>query len=107
MTPQGYSSSTLGEIFNPARDCPHIVEQIPEAEDGFYWIRLPNGKKHKINFALTLWEVNFALTLWEPHTFSSEAISSLTCFSYSSSLQRRSKSLSTKTLRKRNRVDVL
>ena len=43
-------SSTLGEIFNPARDCSNIVEQIPEAEDGFYWIILPNGKKHKVGF---------------------------------------------------------
>ena len=41
-------SSTLGEIFNPARDCPDIVDQIPEAQDGFYWIVLPNGKKHKV-----------------------------------------------------------
>ena len=46
-------SSTLGEIFNPARDCPDIVEQIPEAEDGFYWIVLPNGKKHKVRFEIT------------------------------------------------------
>ncbi|CAB4023147.1 Hypothetical predicted protein, partial [Paramuricea clavata] len=41
-------SPTLGEIFNPARDCPDIVDQLPEAEDGFYWIVLPKGTKHKI-----------------------------------------------------------
>ena len=43
-------SSTLGEIFSPAKDCPDIVDQIPGAEDGFYWILLPNGKKHKVSF---------------------------------------------------------
>ncbi|XP_028402956.1 uncharacterized protein LOC114525736 [Dendronephthya gigantea] len=41
-------SPTLGEIFNPARDCPDIVDQLPEAKDGFYWIVLPNGTKHKV-----------------------------------------------------------
>ncbi|CAB4031753.1 Hypothetical predicted protein, partial [Paramuricea clavata] len=40
-------SPTLGEIFNPARDCSDIVDQLPEAEDGFYWIGLPKGTKHK------------------------------------------------------------
>ena len=45
--------STLGEIFNPAQDCPDIVDQIPEAEDGFYWIVLPNGKKHKVCVEIT------------------------------------------------------
>ena len=43
-------SSTLGETFNPAQDCPDIVDQIPGAEDGFYWINFPNGKKHKVGF---------------------------------------------------------
>ncbi|CAB4041887.1 Hypothetical predicted protein, partial [Paramuricea clavata] len=41
-------SPTLGEIFSPARDCTDIVDQLPEAEDGFYWIVLPKGTKHKI-----------------------------------------------------------
>ena len=44
-------SSTLGEIFNPAQDCSDIVDQIPNAQDGFYWIVLPNAKKHKVGFA--------------------------------------------------------
>ncbi|CAB4015197.1 Hypothetical predicted protein, partial [Paramuricea clavata] len=43
-----YSSPTLGEIFNPARDCSDIVDQLPEAEDGFYWFVLPKSTKHKI-----------------------------------------------------------
>ena len=38
----------MGEIFNPARDCPDIVDHLPEAEDGFYWIVLPKGTKHKV-----------------------------------------------------------
>ncbi len=38
----------MGEIFNPARDCPDIVDQLPEAEDGFYWIVLPKGTKQKV-----------------------------------------------------------
>ena len=41
-------SPTLGEIFNPAQDCPDIVDQLPEAKDGFYWIVLPKGTKHKV-----------------------------------------------------------
>jgi hypothetical protein len=41
-------SPTLGEIFNPARDCTDIVDQLPDVEDGFYWIGLPEGTKHKV-----------------------------------------------------------
>ncbi len=40
-------SPTLGEIFNPARDCPDVVDQLPEAKDGFYWIVLKN-RVHKV-----------------------------------------------------------
>jgi hypothetical protein len=37
-------SSTLGENFNPAKDCSDIVENLPEAKDGFYWIKHTKGK---------------------------------------------------------------
>ena len=52
-------SSTLGEIFSPAKDCPDIVDQIPGAEDGFYWIFLPNGKKHKVSFGHNIEQLKF------------------------------------------------
>ena len=42
------ASPTLGEIFNPANDCPDVVDRLPEAEDGFYWIILAKRTKHKI-----------------------------------------------------------
>ncbi|XP_028393389.1 uncharacterized protein LOC114517771 [Dendronephthya gigantea] len=41
-------SSTLGEEFNPAKDCPEIVDYLPEAKDGFYWISFDNKTKHKL-----------------------------------------------------------
>lgn len=40
--------STLGERFNPAKDCADIVDNLPEAEDGFYWIKLAKGKPLKV-----------------------------------------------------------
>jgi hypothetical protein len=41
-------SSTFGEVFNPARDCSDIVDHLPGAQDGFYWIVLNNKTKHKV-----------------------------------------------------------
>ena len=41
-------SSTIGENFNPAKDCSDIVDNLPEAKDGFYWIKLPKGKLSKV-----------------------------------------------------------
>ena len=41
-------SSTLGEEFNPARDCSDIVDHLPGATDGFYWISYDNKTKHKV-----------------------------------------------------------
>ena len=38
-------STTLGEIFNPVQSCSDIVDEVPEAEDGFYWIVLPKDPK--------------------------------------------------------------
>ena len=31
-------SSTLGEYFDPAYDCSDVVDRVPDAADGFYWI---------------------------------------------------------------------
>ena len=41
-------SPTLGEHFNPAKDCSDIVDNLPEATDGFYWIKPTNGKLSKV-----------------------------------------------------------
>ena len=41
-------SSTIGENFNPAKDCSDIVDNLPEAKDGFYWIKLAKGKLSKV-----------------------------------------------------------
>jgi hypothetical protein len=41
-------SSTLGEKFNPAKDCSDIVDNLPEAKDGFYWIKYNKGKLSKV-----------------------------------------------------------
>ena len=41
-------SSTLGENFNPAKDCSDIVDYIPGAKDGFYWIKSAKGKLLKV-----------------------------------------------------------
>ena len=41
-------SSTLGENFNPANDCSDIVDNIPGAIDGFYWIKSAKGKLLKV-----------------------------------------------------------
>ena len=40
-------SSTLGERFNPANDCSDIVDNLPRAKDGFYWIIHSMGKRSK------------------------------------------------------------
>ena len=42
-------SPTLGEHFNPAKDCSDIVDNLPEAKDGFYWIKPTKGKLSKVN----------------------------------------------------------
>ncbi|CAB3981611.1 Hypothetical predicted protein [Paramuricea clavata] len=41
-------SSTIGEYFDPALDCSDVVDRVPAATDGFYWINskaLPNVSK--------------------------------------------------------------
>jgi hypothetical protein len=46
-------SSTLGENFNPAKDCSDIVDNLPEAKDGFYWIKHTKGKPLKVKTIYT------------------------------------------------------
>ena len=41
-------SPTLGEHFNPAKDCSDIEDNLPEATDGFYWIKPTKGKLFKV-----------------------------------------------------------
>ncbi len=41
-------SSTLGEKFSPAEDCSDIVDNLPGAKDGFYWIKYDKGKLCKV-----------------------------------------------------------
>ncbi|CAB4031341.1 Hypothetical predicted protein [Paramuricea clavata] len=31
-------TSTVGEYFDPAIDCSDVVDRVPDAADGFYWI---------------------------------------------------------------------
>ena len=47
-------SSTLGENFNPAKDCADIVDNLPEAKDGFYWIKHTKGKPLKVKTIYTI-----------------------------------------------------
>ena len=42
-------SSTLGQHFNPAQDCSDIIDNLPGAKDGFYWIKPTKGKLLKVN----------------------------------------------------------
>lgn len=51
----------MGEIFNPARDCADIVDNVAEAEDGFYWISLDNKTEHKVFFMI----VGILKSLWK------------------------------------------
>ena len=41
-------SSTLGEKIDPAKDCTEIVDNLPDAKDGFYWILVTNGRIIKV-----------------------------------------------------------
>ena len=41
-------SSTYGESFNPAKDCSDVVDNLPGAKDGFYWMKLANEKPLKV-----------------------------------------------------------
>ncbi len=48
LTLSHIGSSTLGENFNPAKDCSDIVDNRPRAKDGFYWIKHGKGKISKV-----------------------------------------------------------
>ena len=41
-------SPTIGEEFDPAKDCSDIVDNLPDAKDGFYWILLGKNKVQKV-----------------------------------------------------------
>ena len=41
-------SPTIGEEFDPAKDCSDIVDNLPDAKDGFYWISLGKNKVQKV-----------------------------------------------------------
>ena len=69
-------SSTLGEKFNPAKDCSDIVDNLPGAKDGFYWIKHNKGKLSKVQHLntttvdipcydseMTTWELWFKMKL--------------------------------------------
>ena len=47
-------SPTLGEHFNPAKDCSDIVDNIPGAKDGFYCIESITGKLLKVNLIINI-----------------------------------------------------
>ncbi|XP_028392647.1 uncharacterized protein LOC114517187 [Dendronephthya gigantea] len=40
-------TSTLGERFDPAKDCSDIVDNLPDAKDGFFWIKRAEGQVSK------------------------------------------------------------
>lgn len=41
-------SPTNGESVNPAKDCSDVVDNVPEAQDGFYWVSLNKQKPHQV-----------------------------------------------------------
>ena len=34
---------SYGNYFNPAEDCSHVVDNVPEPESGVYWIQTKKG----------------------------------------------------------------
>lgn len=42
-------SPTIGEEFDPAKDCSDIVDKLPDAKDGFYWIDVGKDKPQKVS----------------------------------------------------------
>ena len=47
-------SLTLGEHFNPAKDCSDIIDNLLDAKDGFYWIKSTKGKLLKVNLVTNI-----------------------------------------------------
>ena len=35
--------NSYGNYFDPAEDCSHVVDNVPKAKSGVYWIRTANG----------------------------------------------------------------
>jgi hypothetical protein len=42
-------SPAIGERFSPAKDCSDVADNLGNAVNGFYWIKLPNGKVKQVN----------------------------------------------------------
>jgi hypothetical protein len=40
--------NTVGEFFNPGYDCSNILDNIPDATDGFYWINIRRQIPRKV-----------------------------------------------------------
>ena len=34
---------SYGNVFDPAKDCSDIMDRVPEARTGIYWIQTENG----------------------------------------------------------------
>ena len=34
---------SYGNYFDPAKDCSHVVDNVPKAKSGVYWIQTANG----------------------------------------------------------------
>ncbi|CAB3984995.1 Hypothetical predicted protein [Paramuricea clavata] len=39
------SGNSYGNYFDPAKDCSSILDKIPDAKTGVYWIKTDNGPK--------------------------------------------------------------
>ena len=37
--------NSYGNYFDPAKDCSSILDKIPDAKTGVYWIKTDNGPK--------------------------------------------------------------
>ena len=36
--------NSYGNYFDPAESCSHVVDNVPKAKNGVYWIKTQNGK---------------------------------------------------------------
>ena len=54
-------SPSLGEKFDPAQDCTEIVDNVPDAQDGIYWIKTANGGAVKVSRKNTRFNKEFSL----------------------------------------------
>jgi hypothetical protein len=38
-----FSGHSYGNYFNPAKSCSHVVDNVPSAKSGIYWIQTKKG----------------------------------------------------------------